>query len=174
MRWTLALNDERRWRRTAKSCGPDAPTLTSSWRMYPPTTVATKPGHRGARRKPLKPLRAGRPGDSGDTCSDYARVLFCLHPRLRVQLAPGVPHALIFGRMDQARPGCFAPRDRERAAGRKSKNGNHRRLRRLFPLNRENNHGTKIFEESIRQGRARDEEAQRRDIEEWPLGAEGY
>src|ERR1700686_5208931 len=28
-------------------------------------TVANKPGHRGARRKPLKPLRAGMPGDSG-------------------------------------------------------------------------------------------------------------
>src|ERR1700687_3792533 len=28
-------------------------------------TVAKQPGHRGARRKPLKPLRAGTPGDSG-------------------------------------------------------------------------------------------------------------
>src|ERR1700674_5358150 len=28
-------------------------------------TVAKEPGHRGARRKPLKPLRAGMPGDSG-------------------------------------------------------------------------------------------------------------
>src|SRR5258708_15855973 len=33
--------------RTAKSCGPDAPTLASSWRSYPLTTVARKPGHRG-------------------------------------------------------------------------------------------------------------------------------
>ena len=62
--------------RTAKSCGPDAPTLASSSRsrvgptglrhnVSPWTTVANKPGHRGARRKPLKPLRAGMPGDSG-------------------------------------------------------------------------------------------------------------
>ena len=28
-------------------------------------TVSKQPGHRGARRKPLKPLRAGMPGDSG-------------------------------------------------------------------------------------------------------------
>ena len=34
--------------RTAKSCGPDAPTLASSGRNYPPMTVAKEPGHRGA------------------------------------------------------------------------------------------------------------------------------
>jgi hypothetical protein len=34
-------------------------------KTYPRTTVAKQPGHRGARRKPLKPLRAGMPGDSG-------------------------------------------------------------------------------------------------------------
>ena len=33
--------------RTAKSCGPDAPTLASSWRDLLLTTVTTKPGHRG-------------------------------------------------------------------------------------------------------------------------------
>src|ERR1700726_2975706 len=33
--------------RTAKPCGPDAPTLASSWRSNPQTTVARKPGHRG-------------------------------------------------------------------------------------------------------------------------------
>jgi hypothetical protein len=34
-------------------------------KTYPQATVAKQPGHRGARRKPLKPLRAGMPGDSG-------------------------------------------------------------------------------------------------------------
>src|ERR1700730_354034 len=34
-------------------------------KTYPLMTVAKEPGHRGARRKPLKPLRAGTPGDSG-------------------------------------------------------------------------------------------------------------
>ena len=34
--------------RTAKSCGPDAPTLVSSWwKTIPLMTVANKPGHRG-------------------------------------------------------------------------------------------------------------------------------
>jgi hypothetical protein len=63
--------------RTAKSCGPDAPTLASSSRMLcRPNRARTQhkfandggkkarsPGR--ARRKPLKPLRAGMPGDSG-------------------------------------------------------------------------------------------------------------
>jgi hypothetical protein len=56
----LALRGERRVKRTAKSCGPDAPTLASSFAgsNSHEATVATKPGHRGrARRKPLKPLR---------------------------------------------------------------------------------------------------------------------
>jgi hypothetical protein len=36
--------------RTAKSCGPDAPTLASSFaKQFVGTTVATKPGHRGER-----------------------------------------------------------------------------------------------------------------------------
>ena len=68
--------DERRLLRTAKSCGPDAPTLASSSRScVGPTGLrqnlsaddggkqARSPGR--ARRKPLKPLRAGMPGDSG-------------------------------------------------------------------------------------------------------------
>src|ERR1700687_2381693 len=62
--------------RTAKSCGPDAPTLASSSRSCVGPTglrqnlsaddggkTARSPGR--ARRKPLKPLRAGMPGDSG-------------------------------------------------------------------------------------------------------------
>src|SRR5882724_8714832 len=62
--------------RTAKSCGPDAPTLASSLRSRVGPTglrqnisagdggkTARSPGR--ARRKPLKPLRAGMPGDSG-------------------------------------------------------------------------------------------------------------
>src|SRR5882762_2147114 len=62
--------------RTAKSCGPDAPTLASGSRScVGPTGLrqnisvddggkrARSPGR--ARHKPLKPLRAGMPGDSG-------------------------------------------------------------------------------------------------------------
>jgi hypothetical protein len=42
---------ERRTRvkRTAKSRGPDAPTLASSWRDDPPVMVARKPDHQGER-----------------------------------------------------------------------------------------------------------------------------
>jgi hypothetical protein len=39
--------------RTAKSCGPDTPTLVSSLRVIPQATVAIKPGTPGrARNKP--------------------------------------------------------------------------------------------------------------------------
>ena len=39
--------DERRQRRTAKSCGPDTPTLGVKSAEVPPATVAKEPGHRG-------------------------------------------------------------------------------------------------------------------------------
>src|SRR6195256_7060470 len=51
----------RRWRqvRGVKSAQPGLD------KTYPWATVAKEPGHRGARRKPLKPLRAGMAGGSG-------------------------------------------------------------------------------------------------------------
>jgi hypothetical protein len=68
--------DERCCQRTAKSCGPDTPTLVSSSRSCVGPTglrqnisaddggkTARSPGR--ARRNPLKPLRAGTSGDSG-------------------------------------------------------------------------------------------------------------
>src|SRR5215467_13956486 len=48
----LALTDERRLRRTAKSCGPDAPMLASSR----PTMLRHRAGHGG--NKPGSPGRA--------------------------------------------------------------------------------------------------------------------
>src|SRR6266581_7229948 len=72
--------------RTAKSCGPDAPTLASSSRScVGPTGLrqnisaddggkrARSPGR--ARRKPLKPLRAGMPG-----VAVYSLLLVCVLP----------------------------------------------------------------------------------------------
>jgi hypothetical protein len=56
--------------RTAKSCGPDIPTLMSSWRRcfrIAPATVATKPGHRGEREGNRKTTRAGNAGKTGVT-----------------------------------------------------------------------------------------------------------
>src|ERR1700722_20747480 len=52
--------------------------------------------------------------------------------------------------------------------------GNHPHSRRLFSRNRENHHGTKIFEKGLRRCRAGDEEAQGRDFEERPLGTESH
>jgi hypothetical protein len=68
--------DERRLLRTAKSCGPDAPTLASSSRMfyrpnravmkrYPLMTVAKEPGHRGERDISRKTIACGNAGRSG-------------------------------------------------------------------------------------------------------------
>jgi hypothetical protein len=46
-------------------------------------------------------------------------------------------------------------------------------VRGLLSRNWENNHGTKIFEESIGQGRTRDEEAQGRDSQERSIRSQG-
>jgi hypothetical protein len=110
--------------RTAKSCGPDAPTLASSSRRHVgPTGLrqpisaddggkqARSPGR--ARRKPLKPLRAGMPGDSGVLVYSCAFYQYQVHTRPRVQRASGIPHAL-FGRKIQQRLARIAPRGRER------------------------------------------------------------
>src|SRR5216683_2150474 len=78
-------------KRTAKSCGPDTPTLVSSWRSNPPMTVAKEPGHRGARRKPLKPLRGECRAFSGVTVVTNARVYYT--PRAAAG-ASGARHSL--------------------------------------------------------------------------------
>ena len=52
--------------RTAKSCGPDAPTLASSLAgSIPQATVANKPGHRGEHEVSRKTIARGMPGCSG-------------------------------------------------------------------------------------------------------------
>jgi hypothetical protein len=75
----------RRWR---QACGEDAAGDGGK--------KARSPGR--ARYKPLKPLRAGMPGDPG---VPVVATLVCHHPlhtRLRVQRAPGIPHALFGAR----------------------------------------------------------------------------
>jgi hypothetical protein len=75
-------SDEGAILRTAKSCGPDAPTLASSFARgnFRETTVARKPGHRGERGISRKTIARGMPGVSGVTvvttlvCSFY----FCM------------------------------------------------------------------------------------------------
>src|SRR3954470_13813331 len=58
--------DERCRTRTAKSCGPDASTLASSFvqKQSDGDKQARSPGR--SRRKPLKPSRAGMPGGPGE------------------------------------------------------------------------------------------------------------
>ena len=53
--------------RTAKSCGPDAPTLASSRReaSFSAVRVARKPGHPGEREGTRKTIAQGKPDVSG-------------------------------------------------------------------------------------------------------------
>src|ERR1700731_1170448 len=75
MRWTRDTpTDEGVGSRTAKSCGPDIPTLMSSWRqclLIALMMVANKPGSPGrARHRPLKPFACGNAGLHRRTCGD--------------------------------------------------------------------------------------------------------
>jgi hypothetical protein len=70
-------------KRTAKSCGSDAPMLASSLREDAQATVSNKPGHRGEREVSRKTIAQGRPGLLRCTCGDYARVLYLFRTRGR-------------------------------------------------------------------------------------------
>jgi hypothetical protein len=88
--------DERALLRTAKSCGPDAPTLASSWRE---ATFADDGGKKArspgrVRRKPLKPFAQGRSDEFGVPVVTILVWFFHFHARLRVHRAPGFPCAL--------------------------------------------------------------------------------
>src|SRR5438045_7925813 len=89
--------DEQHVRRTAKSCGSDAPTLASSWRKYfrwrrwqesPVTGESAK--------ETVKTIARGMPGVSGVTVVTMLVCFFILHARLRAHRAPGIPCALLF------------------------------------------------------------------------------
>jgi hypothetical protein len=93
---TDGAEDDRRWRWTAKSCGPDAPTLESSrWRQLRRRRWQKSPVTGESTKETVKTIARGMPGDSGVT---VVTTLVCslhhLHARLRVHRAPGIPHAL--------------------------------------------------------------------------------
>ena len=122
--------------RTAKSCGPDAPTLASSSRScVGPTGLrqdlsvgdggkqAWSPGR--ARRKPLKPLRAGMPGDSGVLVVTRVRSTTTKCTRGRgCNGHPAFPTPSQ-GRKIHQRLGRIAPRDREGAPDDKLRDTHH-------------------------------------------------
>ena len=69
MRWTRQrrsaniLRGRTALMRTVKPCGPDAPTLASSWRKpFPLAMVARKPGHQGERGGNRKTIAQEAPG----------------------------------------------------------------------------------------------------------------
>jgi hypothetical protein len=78
MRWTrAALLTRALHPRTAKSCGPDAPTLASSWRKrFRRRWWQESPVTRESPKQPLTPSRAGMPGDSGATVVTNARATY--------------------------------------------------------------------------------------------------
>src|SRR5258705_10858499 len=66
-------------KRTAKSCGSDAPGLASSLREDAQATVSNKPGHRGEHEVSRKTIARGMPGDSGVTVVTNSCVCFFTH-----------------------------------------------------------------------------------------------
>src|ERR1700730_582408 len=114
MRWTRDTpTDEGVGSRAAKTCGPDIPTLMSSWRqclLIALMMVANKPGSPGrARHRPLKPFACGNAGCSGGLVVANSCAFLLSHARLRVRWASGIPHAL-FGRKFWVSPGADASR----------------------------------------------------------------
>jgi hypothetical protein len=79
MRWTrMARLTSAHTSRTAKSCGPDAPTLASSWRQcfrIALAMVTTSPITGESTKETVKTIRAGNAGCFGEARGDYARVL---------------------------------------------------------------------------------------------------
>jgi hypothetical protein len=87
-------SDEGAESRTAKSCGPDAPTLASSLRDEAQTTVTKKPDRRGEHDISRKTIARGMSGETGVTVVTMLVCFFTLHARLRARRAPGIPCAL--------------------------------------------------------------------------------
>ena len=106
---------ERRLRRQRFACGRRSRVVLTPrrWRQVGSQDAADdgdkkarSPGR--VRRKPLKPLRAGMPGDFRCDRCEYS-CAFCTttsHTRLRVHWAPGIPHALFWGRRFLHNPGA--------------------------------------------------------------------
>src|ERR1700682_499302 len=106
--------------RTAKSCGPDTPTLVSSSRSCVGPTglrqdISADDGGKTApvtksTKETVKTIACGNAGRFRCTrCYSCAFYQYKVHTRPRVQRAPGIPHALM-GRKIKARLGRIASR----------------------------------------------------------------
>ena len=114
--------DERATLRTAKSCGPDAPTLaSSSWEVgFLGARVARKPGHPGERGISRKTIACGNAGCPGELVVTNARAYYS--PRAAAG-ATGARHSplpawgsatpFVSGRKIPAQLGRITPRERE-------------------------------------------------------------
>src|ERR1700753_1821059 len=95
-----SAQDEARRSRTAKPCGPDAPTL--AFKLAKTRSASRRrwwqksPVTRESAEEAVKTIARGRPERSDFTCGDYTRVFSILHTGPRVQRAPGLPCALSF------------------------------------------------------------------------------
>src|SRR6266581_1124415 len=111
-------------KRTAKSCGSDAPRLASSFaEASRPNRALDKTISAGRRwqnsmvteestKETVKTIARGMPGDSGVTVVTMLVCFFTLHARLRAHWAPGIPCALCCeGREIHAQLGRFTPRE---------------------------------------------------------------
>src|SRR5712664_1495948 len=109
---TDGAEDDRRVRWTAKSCGPDAPTLVSSWRVnrkrrWQPSMVTGE-----STKETVKTIACGNAGFFRWTCGDYARVLFSLCTRGCGCIGrPAFPTPSVFGAKNDAQFVGAAPRD---------------------------------------------------------------
>jgi hypothetical protein len=100
--------------RTAKSCGPDAPTLVSSWRATADDGGKRAPVTGESAKETVKTIARGMPDDSGVTVVTNARVYYhytrgCGRIGARHSLRPLIKRV----RNLIAKLGRIAPRDRE-------------------------------------------------------------
>src|SRR5262249_39137161 len=98
--------------RTAKSCGPDTPTLVSSERNDLLAMGAREPGSPGrARRTPLRPLRREGRWLLGQTCGDCRQLFLLLAGHGRGQRPAFPAPSFIRGWSLQQLGRASAPRD---------------------------------------------------------------
>src|SRR5256714_15602619 len=104
--------DEQHVRRTAKSCGSDAPTLASSWqvvtcwRQWQESPVSGE-----SAKETVKTIARGMPDVFGVTVVTMLVCFFILHARLRAHRAPGIPCALCFGPHESGTTRAFSRRE---------------------------------------------------------------